>query len=163
METTARSKFCRDLKLKDIKPCLRFLEKLEAVRPELAGVLHPVLDCLQLHLFKEVVDSCFSCPGCEDGEEHMCQKEMTMTYDADIKHGHIKTCSGWTFGGYSCSQTVHQRFIIKIPEGFPLEAAGPVFCAGITMYSPLVYWVSLTLTYLSHTTLTSPRPPPGLC
>ena len=88
-----------------------------------------------------VVDSCFGCPGCEEGEEHMCQKEMTMTYDAEIKHGHIKTCSGWTFGGYSCSQTVHQRFIIKIPEGFPLEAAGPVFCAGITMYSPLVNWV----------------------
>ena len=36
--------------------------------------------------------------------------------------------------------TVHQRFIIGIPDGFPLEAAGPVFCAGITMYSPLCYW-----------------------
>ena len=32
------------------------------------------------------------------------------------------------------------RFIIKIPDGYPLEGAGPVFCAGITMYSPLVYW-----------------------
>ena len=29
------------------------------------------------------------------------------------------------------------RFIVKIPDGFPLEAAGPVFCAGITMFSPL--------------------------
>ena len=32
------------------------------------------------------------------------------------------------------------RFIVTIPDGFPLEAAGPVFCAGITMYSPLVQW-----------------------
>ena len=32
------------------------------------------------------------------------------------------------------------RYIVNIPEGFPLEAAGPVFCAGITMYSPLVHW-----------------------
>ena len=32
------------------------------------------------------------------------------------------------------------RFIVTIPDGFPLEAAGPVFCAGITMYSPLVHW-----------------------
>ncbi len=32
------------------------------------------------------------------------------------------------------------RFIVKIPDGFPLEAAGPVLCAGITMYSPLVNW-----------------------
>ena len=29
---------------------------------------------------------------------------------------------------------------MKIPDGFPMEAAGPVFCAGITMYSPLCYW-----------------------
>ena len=32
------------------------------------------------------------------------------------------------------------RYIVTIPDGFPLEAAGPVFCAGITMYSPLVHW-----------------------
>merc|ERR1719153_1950158 len=63
-----------------------------------------------------------------------------MTYDAEIKHGHIKTNTGWTLGGYSGSQTVNQKFIVKVPAGFPLEAAGPVFCAGITMYSPLCYW-----------------------
>merc|ERR1719490_263033 len=65
---------------------------------------------------------------------------MTGTYNGDIKHGHIKTHTGWTLGGYSGSQTVHERYIVTIPEGFPLEAAGPVFCAGITMYSPLVQW-----------------------
>ena len=27
---------------------------------------------------------------------------------------------------------------MKIPDGYPLEAAGPVFCAGITMFTPLV-------------------------
>merc|ERR1712183_1052705 len=80
------------------------------------------------------------CDGCKAGEEHMCSKGMTGTYNGDIKHGHIATDSGWTFGGYSGSQTVHQNFIVSIPDGFPLEAAGPVFCAGITMYSPLVYW-----------------------
>ena len=26
---------------------------------------------------------------------------------------------------------------MKIPKGYPLESAGPVFCAGITMFSPL--------------------------
>ena len=30
------------------------------------------------------------------------------------------------------------RFIVKVPDGYPLEAAGPVFCAGITMFTPLV-------------------------
>lgn len=87
-----------------------------------------------------VVDSCMSCDGCKAGEEHMCAKGMTGTYNGDIKHGHIATDSGWTYGGYSGSQTVHQNFIVSIPDGFPMEAAGPVFCAGITMYSPLAYW-----------------------
>ena len=82
-------------------------------------------------------------------------KGMSMTYDADIQHGHLKTSTGWTLGGYSGSQTVHERcrlclcvrelsvvrrFIVTIPPGYPMEAAGPVFCAGITMYSPLVDW-----------------------
>ena len=26
---------------------------------------------------------------------------------------------------------------MKIPDGYPLESAGPIFCAGITMFSPL--------------------------
>merc|ERR1719357_1766110 len=86
------------------------------------------------------VDCCMECKACKDGEEHLCNTGMTGTYNGDIKHGHIKTDSGWTFGGYSGSQTVHQNFIVRIPDGFPLEAAGPVFCAGITMYSPLCYW-----------------------
>ena len=38
---------------------------------------------------------------------------MTMTYDADIKHGHISTDSGYTYGGYSASQTVNQRSLLK--------------------------------------------------
>ena len=105
-----------------------------------------------------IVDTCMACKTCDQGNEHMCPKEMTMTYDAEIKHGHIKTNTGWTLGGYSGSQTVNEkyvlyniniisplhthvlRFIVTIPDGFPLEAAGPVFCAGITMYSPLVQW-----------------------
>merc|ERR1719444_239879 len=63
-----------------------------------------------------------------------------MTYDAETKHGHIKTNTGWTLGGYSGSHTVNERFIVTIPDGFPLEAAGPIFCAGITMFSPLAQW-----------------------
>jgi D-arabinose 1-dehydrogenase-like Zn-dependent alcohol dehydrogenase len=33
---------------------------------------------------------------------------------------------------------VHERFGILIPNGYPLEKAGPVFCAGITLYDPLM-------------------------
>jgi len=87
-----------------------------------------------------ISDSCLGCSSCDEGEEQWCAKGMTSTYDRPITHGHISTDSGWTFGGYSKSQTVNEKFIIKVPDGYPLAAAGPVFCAGITMFSPLSYW-----------------------
>ena len=34
------------------------------------------------------------------------------------------------FLSFSININPTQRFIVAIPEGFPLEAAGPVFCAG---------------------------------
>jgi len=35
---------------------------------------------------------------------------------------------------------VHEDFAISIPEEYPLEKAGVIMCAGITMYDPLVNW-----------------------
>ena len=35
---------------------------------------------------------------------------------------------------------MHEHFILKIPDGVPLEKAGPILCAGITLYDPLRYW-----------------------
>lgn len=32
---------------------------------------------------------------------------------------------------------VHERFAVLIPAGYPLEYAGPVMCAGVTLYDPL--------------------------
>ena len=58
-----------------------------------------------------IVDTCMACKTCDQGNEHMCPKEMTMTYDAEIKHGHIKTNTGWTLGGYSGSQTVNEKYV----------------------------------------------------
>ena len=33
---------------------------------------------------------------------------------------------------------VHYRFAILIPPSYPIEMAGPIMCAGVTMYSPLI-------------------------
>ena len=63
-----------------------------------------------------------------------------MTYNSATIHGHIKTDHGYSLGGYSKKLTVHQRYVILIPQDYPLEAAGPIFCAGITMWSPLKFW-----------------------
>ena len=45
-------------------------------------------------------------------------------------------------------------FIVRIPDGFPLEAAGPVLCAGVSMYSPLVYWKVERSLGVDHVSLT---------
>ena len=47
--------------------------------------------------------------GWRDDRSNNADLGMTGTYNGDIKHGHIATDSGWTYGGYSGSQTVHQK------------------------------------------------------
>src|ERR1700733_8784614 len=39
--------------------------------------------------------------------------------------------------GYSNFITVKEYFVCKIPKNLPLDAAAPLLCAGITVYSPL--------------------------
>jgi len=87
-----------------------------------------------------IVDSCLDCSACQQGEENYCKKGLTGTYNAVPKYGRISTGVGHTLGGYSGSISVNEHFIVKIPDNYPLEAAGPILCAGITMYSPLSHW-----------------------
>ena len=43
-------------------------------------------------------------------------------------------------GGYSDIITVDENYVLRIPENMPLDAAAPLLCAGITLYSPLSHW-----------------------
>ena len=61
-----------------------------------------------------IVDACLKCQSCKDGEENYCENGHTMTYDTKITHGHLKTNSGYTFGGYSQKMTIMEDFIIKV-------------------------------------------------
>lgn len=40
-------------------------------------------------------------------------------------------------GGYSQTIRTHDRFVFAIPESIKSEHAGPLMCAGLTVYSPL--------------------------
>jgi len=42
-----------------------------------------------------------------------------------------------TLGGYTNKMVVHYKFAVLIPAEYPLESAGPVMCAGVTLYDPL--------------------------
>lgn len=80
-----------------------------------------------------MIDSCRECESCRRGLEQYCPKR-TLTYNTIDRHGQR------THGGYSEKIVVDERFVIRIPDGIPLESAAPLFCAGITLYSPLKHW-----------------------
>jgi alcohol dehydrogenase (NADP+) len=78
------------------------------------------------------VDSCRQCAACRAGEEQYCENGMTPTYNGRELDGKTPT-----FGGYSTRITVNEDYVVRIPDGIPLEGAAPLLCAGITTYSPL--------------------------
>ncbi|MFF9195224.1 NAD(P)-dependent alcohol dehydrogenase [Streptomyces sp. NPDC014779] len=80
------------------------------------------------------VDSCRTCAYCEQGLEQYCVTGGTGTYNALDKNGEP------TYGGYSTHIVVDENYTLRIPEGIPLDAAAPLLCAGITLYSPLAHW-----------------------
>lgn len=80
------------------------------------------------------VDSCRECVSCLAGEEQYCLAGSTSTYNSVGRNGLP------TAGGYSTSIVVDEKYVLRIPEGISLEAAAPLMCAGITMYSPLRNW-----------------------
>ena len=82
-----------------------------------------------------LVDSCRECDNCKNDLEQFCSNGMVGTYNGQEKDG-----SGYTFGGYSKSITVHEDFVLHIADNLPLEAVAPLLCAGITTYSPLRHW-----------------------
>lgn len=89
-----------------------------------------------------MVHSCMTCGLCDSGLEQHCLS-MTQTYSSPFPSGcgHDDCAGTHTNGGYSTGITVHQRFCYTVPEGMPLEHAGPLCCAGITTYAPLARYV----------------------
>jgi uncharacterized zinc-type alcohol dehydrogenase-like protein len=81
-----------------------------------------------------MVDSDGTCPACKEGLEQFCQNG-TFTYNLPDKH-----LGGVTYGGYSESIVVDQRFVLHIPTNLNLAGAAPLLCAGITTYSPMRHW-----------------------
>ncbi|NRD52661.1 NAD(P)-dependent alcohol dehydrogenase [Corallococcus exiguus] len=107
---------------------------------EIAGIVASVGAEVKKHAVGDrvgvgcMVDSCGDCSSCRKGEEQHCLKGMVGTYGATGRDGQL------TQGGYSTHIVVTEDFVLKIPEGIPLDAAAPLLCAGITTYSPLRRW-----------------------
>jgi alcohol/geraniol dehydrogenase (NADP+) len=67
--------------------------------------------------------SCLECEYCLRGEENFCAQNQG-------------TCVGRP-GGYADRIRVHSHFAFPIPEVIESEAAGPLLCGGITVFTPL--------------------------
>ena len=81
-----------------------------------------------------LVESDRTCPECKAGFEQFCPN-MTLTYNSPDKH-----TGAVTYGGYSDSIVVDERFVLRVPSNLNLAGAAPLLCAGITTYSPMRHW-----------------------
>jgi len=129
---------------------------LHQVRNEWSGVMPTVYPCVPGHeivgkvtkvgsavkKFKTgdlaavgcMVDSDRTCKECQAGLEQFC-RNFTLTYNFPDKH-----LGGVTYGGYSDSIVVDQRFVLHVPSNLNQAGVAPLLCAGITTYSPMRHW-----------------------
>ena len=82
-----------------------------------------------------MVDSCQHCQPCLKGWEQDCVEGSTFTYNSPDRHD-----GSVTYGGYSDSIVVRDRFVLSLPDGLDPAGAAPLLCAGITTWSPLRHW-----------------------
>ncbi|KAF5196058.1 Cinnamyl alcohol dehydrogenase [Thalictrum thalictroides] len=74
--------------------------------------------------------SCLECEFSMDSQENYCDK-VQFTYNGIFWDGSI------TYGGYSNMIVADQRFVVHVPENLPMDAAAPLLCAGITVFTPM--------------------------
>ena len=82
-----------------------------------------------------MVDSCQQCASCSEGFEQYCEQGMTGTYNGADNH-----TGGVTYGGYSKTIVVDEKFVLRVSDKLDPAAAAPLLCAGITTWSPLRHW-----------------------
>ncbi|KHN12623.1 Putative cinnamyl alcohol dehydrogenase 6 [Glycine soja] len=74
--------------------------------------------------------SCLECHHCKTDQENYCQ-DLQFVYNGIFWDGTI------TYGGYSQIFVADYRYVVHIPASLPMDAAAPLLCAGITVFSPL--------------------------
>lgn len=80
------------------------------------------------------VDSCVGC-ATRDFDHEQYMPGLVQTYNSVEADGKTPTQ-----GGYSDHIVVKEGYVLRIPDNLPLDAAAPLLCAGITLYSPLRHW-----------------------
>ncbi|KAM3275230.1 hypothetical protein ACQJBY_043907 [Aegilops geniculata] len=79
------------------------------------------------------VGSCRSCESCGNGYENYCSGMVLTSNGIDPEHG-----GAVTQGGFSDVMLVNEDYVVRVPDGLPLDKAAPLLCAGVTVYSPMM-------------------------
>ncbi|HEY0215507.1 MAG TPA: NAD(P)-dependent alcohol dehydrogenase, partial [Cellulomonas sp.] len=75
-----------------------------------------------------IVDSCGTCAMCRAGQENFCLNGVTTTYGG---RENLK-------GGYSREYVLREKFAFALPEGLDPVSAGPLMCAGVSVWEPML-------------------------
>ncbi|KAL6207576.1 hypothetical protein ACLB2K_018533 [Fragaria x ananassa] len=73
--------------------------------------------------------TCLECDFCKESLENYCE-DLQFTYNGVFWDGSI------TYGGYSKMLVTNHRYVVHIPENLPMDAATPLLCAGVTVFTP---------------------------
>lgn len=74
-----------------------------------------------------ISNSCMHCGSCLGGDQHLClNKEETIV----ARHG-----------GFAERLRCHWSWAVKLPERLQHDKAGPLFCGGITVFTPILEYV----------------------
>lgn len=71
-------------------------------------------------------DYCHTCEECNDGNHNLCKKAQGTIIDH--------------YGGFATKVKADFQSIVSIPDSIDLESAGPLFCAGVTVFNPLLQY-----------------------
>lgn len=71
-------------------------------------------------------DYCNNCKECNNDDHNLCKKAQGTIIDH--------------YGGFATKVKAGFQSIVSIPDSIDLESAGPLFCAGVTVFNPLLQY-----------------------
>ncbi|GMI82470.1 cinnamyl alcohol dehydrogenase 9 [Hibiscus trionum] len=74
--------------------------------------------------------SCLECEFCQNSQENYCD-QIQFTYNGIFWDGSV------TYGGYSDMVVADHRYVVHVPDNLPMDAAAPLLCAGVTVFTPM--------------------------